>query len=113
MSRCYVIVGYSLCMCMGAMAGGLPSGEGCPDECCNRHPNPGCNDPVCEAAVCDAQPLCCQVEWDLECQNLAFDLCGLEQRSDCCGFIGAGQVCSDAACVEVVCAADPFCCETS
>jgi hypothetical protein len=87
--------------------------KSCTDECCNRHPTPGCDDPVCEGLVCGAEPLCCVLEWDLACQNLAFELCGLKQRSDCCGFLGPGVVCSDPACVEVVCAADPFCCDTS
>ncbi len=86
---------------------------GCVDECCNRHPTPGCNIPACEALVCDVEPLCCVAEWDLACQNAALELCGLDSPSDCCGFLGPGLVCSDPGCVEVVCAADPFCCDTS
>ncbi len=85
----------------------------CTSECCNVHPTPGCSDPECEALVCGVEPLCCVFEWDLACQMAALDLCGLESPSDCCGFIGPGAVCSDPACVAVVCAADPFCCDTS
>jgi hypothetical protein len=89
--------------------------EVCTEECCNFHLGPGCSDPECEALVCAAEPLCCTdgFDWDLACQNAAFDLCGLAQPSDCCGFIGPGAVCSDPGCVEVVCASDPFCCDTS
>jgi hypothetical protein len=85
---------------------------GCPDECCNVHPTPGCSDAACAALVCDSEPSCCAEEWDESCQDLAFELCGLAQRSDCCGFIGEAG-CSDPACVGVVCAEDPFCCDTS
>jgi hypothetical protein len=87
----------------------------CTQECCNFHLGPGCSDPACEALVCAAEPLCCAdgFDWDQACTMLAADMCGLAQPSDCCGFIGPGAVCSDPACVDVVCASDPFCCDTS
>ena len=98
----------------GSTAVALTSVAGdCTNECCNRNPTPGCNDPECEALVCDVEPVCCVFEWDLACQMIALDLCGLESPSDCCGFLGPGLVCSDPGCVDVVCAADPFCCDTS
>jgi hypothetical protein len=97
----------------GVAGGGGGGGGACTEECCNVHETAGCSDAGCEALVCDAEPNCCIFEWDLACQMAAADLCGLAQRSDCCGFIGPGAVCGDEACVEEVCDIDPFCCDTS
>ncbi len=94
-----------------------PVGVGgiCTSECCNVHPTPGCSNPECEALVCAQEPLCCQpgFEWDLACVMAASDLCGLKSPSDCCNFLGQPGGCSDPACEAIVCAADPFCCDTS
>ena len=59
----------------------------CPDlcgggasNCCFAHPFPGCDDPVCEEAVCFTDAFCCDVEWDQNCVNWALlfcpELCG-------------------------------------
>lgn len=59
----------------------------CPDlcgggtsNCCFAHPFPGCDDPVCEEAVCFTDSFCCNVEWDQTCVDWALlfcpELCG-------------------------------------
>ncbi|MBC24181.1 MAG: hypothetical protein CMJ32_09740 [Phycisphaerae bacterium] len=45
-------------------------------NCFEEHPEPGCDDPVCEAIVCDFDPICCKVEWDLNCVITATEQCG-------------------------------------
>ena len=125
MSRSYLFVA-PLCAC--SVAGILaisavfahsnepgPGGGGgeCTNECCNVHATPGCSNSECEAFVCEVEPLCCQIEWDLACVMAAADLCGVESPSDCCNFLGPPGGCSDPKCEAIVCAADPFCCDTS
>jgi len=44
-------------------------------NCCSRYS--GCDDPGCEAAVCEVDPFCCDVVWDLGCVALAFDMCSV------------------------------------
>ncbi len=44
-------------------------------DCCDEHPGPGCDDPVCEADVCLALPHCCDVEWNIDCALEAEALC--------------------------------------
>ena len=45
-------------------------------DCCFPNGTPGCDDPGCEAIVCDIDPFCCDVEWDQICADEAADLCG-------------------------------------
>ncbi|MEM9462860.1 MAG: MYXO-CTERM sorting domain-containing protein [Myxococcota bacterium] len=52
-------------------------------DCCTQSAGgiPGCIEPACQAAVCDANPNCCAVAWDAACAMLAADsqcavLCG-------------------------------------
>ncbi|MCH8166038.1 MAG: hypothetical protein IH889_10565 [Planctomycetes bacterium] len=43
---------------------------------CNvQHPTPGCDDEVCCAAVCAANPSCCSDDWDALCVFTASKLC--------------------------------------
>ncbi|MBC24183.1 MAG: hypothetical protein CMJ32_09750 [Phycisphaerae bacterium] len=44
-------------------------------NCFEVHPEPGCDDPICEELVCDFNPLCCKLEWDADCVAAANDLC--------------------------------------
>jgi hypothetical protein len=46
-------------------------------ECGQPHGGLGCNDPVCCAATCDFNPICCEIEWDVSCVEAAVDACGL------------------------------------
>lgn len=59
-----------LCFCIcGALAG----------DCCAPHGSPGCNDIPCCEAVCEADPFCCDTEWDQICADEAAALCGCRQ----------------------------------
>ena len=55
-----------------AVGGIPPSGD-----CCTPHERPGCEDPVCEAAVCDIDCFCCDQNWDEVCVEIA------EENPDC------------------------------
>jgi hypothetical protein len=50
---------------------GVPCAVGGGEDCCVAHPTPGCSDPVCQAAICAADPFCCDVQWDGICANAA------------------------------------------
>ncbi|MHC4910640.1 MAG: hypothetical protein ACYTF9_13060, partial [Planctomycetota bacterium] len=60
-------------------------GEG---DCCSANGTPACEDPGCTAAVCGADPFCCDVEWDQLCADSAFVLC-----PDICVIEPPGEVC--------------------
>jgi hypothetical protein len=66
-------------------------------DCCVERETPGCEDPDCEAAVCAADPYCCDVAWDGLCTDKAANLCG-----DLCSLAAAdhrllpGSPCIDA-----------------
>ncbi len=101
----------------------LPTGPAAcgPDtgSCCVSNGSPGCENDDCCAAVCAADPFCCNNMWDSNCANFAALLCP-ECGADACGAAGAGDCCSqngtqgcnDATCCDDVCADDPFCCDT-
>jgi hypothetical protein len=70
--------------------------------------------------VCAVDPFCCNNSWDTVCVGEAEDLCGL----NCGGFAACPNPehncfttgtpgCSDEACCNAVCTADPFCCNNS
>jgi hypothetical protein len=47
-------------------------------DCCTSHyPDPGCDDPDCEAAVCAIDAFCCEQYWDSGCAELAMDVCDI------------------------------------
>ncbi len=87
-------------------------------DCCAHHGAPGCDDPACCEAVCDADPLCCSAAWDGPCAELAAAICTCPPGPAGCGNPAAGPCCvpngspycADAACCEAVCAVDSFCC---
>jgi len=98
-----------------------PLGCGSPvaGECCQSHPSPFCNDPGCCEVVCDQNPYCCEVQWDLSCALSAADLCvsiqcicGAPDAGDCFAP-HAGIGCSDQQCCDRVCSIDAFCCAVS
>ncbi len=60
-----------------AVGGGAPPSG----DCCVEHAGAGCEDPVCEAAVCDIDSFCCDVEWDETCAITAQKTAGC----DCVG----------------------------
>ncbi len=57
-------------------------------DCCSANGSPGCNNPICCDAVCDADPSCCGVDWSGDCVELAEELCPicfLPPANDDCG----------------------------
>jgi hypothetical protein len=86
---------------------------------------PGCSDAECCNAICAADPFCCETSWDIVCADAAAlncagcsgggggdPSCGKPNTNDCC-VANTTPGCSDAECCNAICAADPFCCETS
>jgi hypothetical protein len=55
-----------------ADCGGPPPKD---STCCQANQTPGCDDPGCEALVCEADPFCCESQWDGVCAGVAADLC--------------------------------------
>jgi Cleaved Adhesin Domain len=51
-------------------------GDDIVSSCCTSNPGTtGCDDPTCETAVCDADPYCCETEWDQLCADAVPALC--------------------------------------
>lgn len=110
--------------CVGVASLSCPSCGGTPscgfsiNDCCEMSPTftPFCSDADCCALVCEVDAYCCEESWDLYCSKLAGASC-----ASClaCGngfnFCCAAQetpYCADGECCSLVCAVDPFCCET-
>jgi hypothetical protein len=98
----------------GERAVGLACGDPEAGDCFEAHPEPACNDQACCEAVCAQVPICCLVEWDDACVEVAFDDC--EEPPACpgegsCFEPHEGSGCDDAACCELICLVDPFCCD--
>ena len=45
------------------------------NNCCSVHPEPGCDDALCEALVCLFDRFCCENPWDAKCSRVAAVLC--------------------------------------
>jgi hypothetical protein len=92
------------------------------NDCCVDNDTPGCNQPACCESVCAADPFCCDVAWDGLCADAAatdpnckcdVGVCP-PSENDCCVASPDGTPgCNNDACCEIVCAADPFCCDTA
>jgi len=90
-------------------------------DCCFANGTPGCDDPDCESLVCLIDPFCCDTAWDGICAGIANDVCeklcsgggGICPPSDHDCFTTGGPGCTDIECCELVCAADPFCCDVA
>lgn len=50
--------------------------------CCAPSPLPGCDDPACEALVCDDDPFCCDEAWDVSCALDALAGCACFSPAD-------------------------------
>lgn len=93
----------------------------CPGEepCDAIHLTPGCSDATCCSIVCDADPLCCEIQWNSPCVSAARTLCVARDSWDCpC----AGSCfeehpetagCEDEVCCAGVCHIDELCCTQS
>ena len=62
-------------------------------DCCTFDFESGCDDPDCEAAVCESMPFCCDLEWDVSCAALAFDMCSVCPNDN---RLQSGSPCIDA-----------------
>ena len=117
----------------GAGASGL-------GPCLAIHQGGGCEDAYCTSLVCRLDPTCCDEQWDVDCVNLAAIQCILVPSSDLasndvrgqgatsiadpdgfgcgsnaagnCSFSSLSPYCRDAACCQLVCGYEAFCCET-
>ena len=87
------------------------------DHDCLTTGGPGCSDIACCNLVCDADPFCCDTEWDRVCVGSAElvcgsgDPCGLPQAG-CCFAANGSPGCDLADCCASVCGGDAFCCES-
>lgn len=76
---------------------------------------PACEDLDCCSTVCAIDADCCDLAWDEDCAALAIENClgcGNPNAGSCNEGNGTPG-CADAKCCEIVCASDPFCCETA
>ena len=89
-------------------------GESTAGSCFATHPTPSCNNAECCAAVCAVDPFCCNTQWDQFCVNEAIEQCPNcgDPETGSCYTSKATPFCENAACCELVCATDPFCCDT-
>ena len=94
--------------------------ESCPavGDCFIAHQSPGCKDSSCCNGVCNADPSCCQGEWDATCVTLARTLCKVPAGSDWnCPCNGGcfekhdNGGCNDGSCCAIVCNLSPSCCD--
>ncbi|MCA9286406.1 MAG: hypothetical protein KDA22_14365 [Phycisphaerales bacterium] len=90
------------------VAGVCPTGQ----SCFSPSGDPGCNLASCCTTICDQDPFCCDTAWDQICVGEALETCagcGEEGAGSCVEFNGTAG-CESAACCELVCDVDPFCC---
>jgi hypothetical protein len=95
---------YCAASCAGPLAG----------DCLTPHEDPACLDAGCCSSVCDADPFCCEQQWDEVCVEEAVDICVLS-----CGGSLAGDClvphenpsCNESGCCDEVCAVDSYCCQ--
>ena len=94
--------------------------------CCASNDSIGCNDSVCTQAVCAEDAYCCDVTWDSTCALCAMGdtldgscmgmqsicPCNVDDAGPCCAPHPT-PLCASSTCTSVVCALDPYCCETS
>ena len=98
-----------------------PDGVICDDNCqlvpvtgcCFPHGGTGgCDDQICESAVCDVDPSCCTSGWDEVCAVEAVESCPECHGLDCC-FVHSEAGCTDFDCQSFVCVFDESCCSNS
>lgn len=96
------------CFVIPELCGSAYSGS-----CFSSNGVPGCSTEVCCNAVCEVDPQCCEVAWDVSCVETAIKICSG------CGNPNAGSCfeahsipsCDIAKCCELICLDDPYCCE--
>jgi hypothetical protein len=119
-TRCGTIIAVAVASMHGPVWGGDACGEPKTGSCCTPSPFAFCEDASCCVAVCDADPFCCQIEWDVTCAGIALGICescttlqcGDPAAGNCCATNGSPG-CSEVWCCEAVCAEDGFCCDVT
>jgi hypothetical protein len=108
--------------CVSAAIAVCAAPESCPGvgDCFASHGSPGCEDSACCNGVCNADPSCCQGEWDSTCTSIARILCKVPAKTDwncpCSGSCFESHNnggCSDGSCCAIVCNLSPSCCDTN
>lgn len=91
-----------------------PCGDPTAGSCFSANGTPGCDDVECCEPICAADPYCCDTAWDSICAGAANTNCGDGGGGgggNCCvpnGSVG----CEDSDCQNLICNADPYCCNT-
>ena len=82
-----------------------------PPDCCFPHPSAGCENQICESAVCAVDPFCCN-DWSVSCAWTAAIVCPECFGYDCCFDHArvAPPGCTDIGCTDLVCEILPECC---
>ena len=97
----------------GSIAGETPVVCGAGAGLCEEpHETPGCVRTLCCEAVCEFNPLCCDLEWDQGCVDAEDELCDDYNcpSAGACGAFHVGPGCDDEGCCGFLCELDPFCC---
>ncbi|MFO0827915.1 MAG: hypothetical protein U0572_07160 [Phycisphaerales bacterium] len=81
-------------------------------SCTDVHATPGCIVTECCLLVCDANPLCCDLDWDQACVDLANDVCGglTCPSPGACTSVHYTPGCETIDCCWWTCAIDSYCC---
>lgn len=66
------------CATVAALVCGAACPACVPTDCCEAREEPGCNQDVCEACVCNVDPFCCDELWDEGCLAIATGDCPAE-----------------------------------
>ena len=114
--------GYGACIpCANPLSpcGGSDTQGSCDHGPCDTGTALGANCGTCEAAVCAEDSFCCDTAWDSVCVGLADTHCAnictngdpCAAHDECTAGTPLQPNCSQ--CAQDVCAADPFCCDTS
>ncbi len=87
-----------------------------PGNALEVHGTPGCANEACCEAVCAVNPICCTFGWNESCVDTAKAVCvtfGTCPGSGDCGASHPTPGCGDSTCCNIVCAADPLCCDVA
>jgi len=84
-------------------------------DCFAAHEGRGCDNPECCRTTCEADPFCCDAEWDDFCAGEAAGLCtgsfpACAPGAGSCASANGTPGCDDIECCNAVCMVDPFCC---
>ena len=100
----------------GGIAGSGTVGCGAGAGLCEEpHATPGCVRTLCCEAVCELNPLCCEVAWDQACVDAEEELCDEFNcpSAGACDDPHDTPGCNDESCCRFLCEFDPFCCDTA